>query len=94
MKYDILDEDTIEIGEYRLIGGGACPEQWDVFFNGNVQVGYLRLRHGNFTAEMPNSGGLLVYQANPEGDGLFQDDEREFFLTMAIHAIDLKMRGI
>ena len=32
----------------------ACPEQYDVFFH-DFQIGYLRLRHGNFTAEYPEN---------------------------------------
>ena len=43
------DEQTIN--GYRLIlTCGACPEQYDVF-DGDRQVGYLRLRHGHFRAD-------------------------------------------
>lgn len=84
----------VMIQEYKLsINGfdleltcGACPEQYDVFLQGK-QVGYLRLRHGNFTARYPECGGELVYQATPDGDGVFEDDERERYLTEAIDAI-------
>lgn len=66
---------------------GACPEQYDVYKD-KKQVGYLRLRHGNFTVQTPSAGGEIVYQASPKGDGLFEDSEREYFLTEAIRAID------
>lgn len=65
---------------------GACPEQYDAFM-GNEQVGYLRLRGGSFTVECPDCSGELVYSANPDGDGMFMDYEREGFLEAAIEAI-------
>lgn len=67
---------------------GACPEQYDVYLGEN-KVGYLRLRHGHFTAEVPDSGGELVFEDNPRGDGCFCHDERETYLTAAILAIHL-----
>jgi hypothetical protein len=65
----------------------ACPEQYDAFNDSGVQVGYLRLRHGRFTVEAPDSGGLLLYQAHPQGDGIFLNSERHHFLQIACHAI-------
>ncbi len=64
----------------------ACPEQYDALYSGHT-VGYLRLRHGNFRVECPDIGGEEVYQANPEGDGMFEDNERNFYLTAAKQAI-------
>lgn len=64
----------------------ACPEQYDVMV-GDEQVAYLRLRHGHFTARVPDVGGEIVYECHPEGDGLFEDDERVKYLTEAILAI-------
>ena len=64
-----------------------CPEQYDVFKDGK-QVGYLRLRHQHFTAEVPDCMGQLVYSARPKGDGGFESSERMGFLTKAIEAID------
>jgi hypothetical protein len=64
----------------------ACPESYDVFLEG-TQIGYLRLRHGHFTAVYPDVGGVLVYQADPVGDGIFQDSEREHYLVHAIEAL-------
>lgn len=80
--------EKIIINGYELVlTCGACPEQYDVYKN-NMQVGYLRLRHGHFTAETPDVCGTLVYNVEPKGDGSFEDDERMFHLTKAIDAID------
>lgn len=68
---------------------GACPEQYDVFYR-NQQIGYLRLRHGNFTADYPDVSGELVYQASPKGDGIFEDSEREIYLTSAVACLLVK----
>ncbi len=64
----------------------ACPEQYDVF-DGERQVGYLRLRHGWFRADCPDVGGETVHEAYPRGDGIFDDDEREAHLAEAVAAI-------
>ena len=64
----------------------ACPQQYDAFLDGK-QVGYLRLRHGRFTVESPDVGGTLVYSGYPNGDGIFDSDEEEFFLTEAVDSI-------
>lgn len=62
----------------------ACPEQYDVWLD-DIQIGYLRLRHGNFTVEyVAGHKDVLVYKAHPEGDGIFLDDERYKYLLMAI----------
>jgi hypothetical protein len=65
---------------------GACPEQYDVFKDG-TQVGYLRLRHGYFRADIPDCGGKCVYGAETKGDGIFEDNERMLHLTNAVDAI-------
>lgn len=64
----------------------ACPEQYDVY-EGDTQVAYFRLRHGKFTVECPDVRGELVYSANPEGDGIFCEHEREKYLTEAVQAV-------
>ena len=80
-------QDEQQIGEYRLLlTCGACPEQYDVFA-GNEQVGYLRLRHGRFRADVPCCGGETIYQAEPNGDGIFDPDERARYLGEAVAAI-------
>lgn len=65
---------------------GACPEQYDVFL-GDLQIGYLRLRHGHFRADYPDVGGETVYEASPRGDGEFEDDERDYYLRHALKAL-------
>lgn len=56
----------------------ACPEQYDVY-DGDRQVGYVRLRHGYLTCEYPDVGGEEIYSAkimNSAGAdaGVFDDD--------------------
>lgn len=65
----------------------ACPEQYDAFLDGKM-VGYLRLRHGSFTVQCPGYDGRLVYSATPRGDGIFEHDERDFYLRHAVKAIE------
>ena len=64
----------------------ACPEQYDAFLAG-TQIGYLRLRHGAFRVDYPSSGGETIFFAEPEGDGAFDDYERERYLTIAAQAL-------
>ena len=71
---------------------GACPEQYDAYFDygddeGPQLVGYLRMRHGQFTVEVPYVGGKLVFISHTRGDGTFEVEEREHFLTVACKAI-------
>lgn len=71
---------------------GACPEQYDVFYN-DTEIGYLRLRHGRFYAEyVPNNE--IVYVDFPIGDGIFEEGEREEQLTKAIKALLTKHMGV
>lgn len=86
------DNDTV-IGRYRLICTcGACPEQYDVYDEvTKKQVGYLRLRHGYFRADLDDCGGETVYEAETNGDGIFDEDERMPQLHAAIAAIDLAL---
>ena len=71
---------------------GACPEQYDALLGGE-QVGYLRLRHGYFYASVPDVGGRVVYEAEPEGDGIFADHERDGYLHKAKLAIAAALRA-
>lgn len=71
---------------------GACPEQYDAF-DDNTVVGYLRLRHGRFSVEVPCPGGKTVYEATPKGDGIFEPDERDYYLRFAVDAIERHLRG-
>lgn len=70
----------------------ACPEQYDAY-DGDRRVGYLRLRHGNFTVECPDAGGTLVYHATPNGDGIFDNGERDHYLRFAVFHIEEWMAG-
>lgn len=70
-----------------------APEQYDAFHKGK-QVGYLRLRHGQFRVDYPDCGGETIYEAEPKGDACFHDDERERFLTDAKVAICFKLQDL
>jgi len=88
MSHQLRDNYDYEISGYFLQRTcAACPEQYDVFNSDDEQVGYLRLRHGYFRADVPDCGGETVYESNPKGDGVFDDDERMQELTNAVHAI-------
>lgn len=65
----------------------ACPEQYQVEDGQGKPVGYLRLRHGLFRVDYPDCGGTTVLTAEPKGDGMFDDEERFFYLTQAVDAI-------
>jgi len=64
----------------------AYPEQYDAFI-GEEKIGYLRLRHGHFRVECPDVFGETVFEASPNGDGFFDDDERGEYLEAAQDAI-------
>jgi hypothetical protein len=79
--------DNIVIDGYRLVlTSFACPEQYDVY-DGDKKVGYLRLRHGQFTAEAPDCLDEMVYASETQGDGIFEEAERMPELRKAIAAI-------
>jgi hypothetical protein len=82
--------DTAEIRLERTCH--ACPEQYDAFL-GERQVGYLRLRHGRFRVDCPDVEGATVYEAHPKGDGFFDADEREHYLSEARRAIVQWLNG-
>ena len=81
-------ENSINVDGYHLVCTcSACPEQYDVFKD-NKQVGYLRLRHGSFTAHVPDYYGRIVYSSDHmKGDGCFYQDERSHYLKEAINSI-------
>jgi hypothetical protein len=86
------DRPTISADDIELVlTCGACPEQYDAYYNGK-QVGYLRLRHGVFRVKYKDASGEMIYHAEPEGDGSFNDDERSFYLQIAKEAIVLKLK--
>lgn len=93
------DSDEVEVGTTTVLHGYtlvrtcfACPEQYDVYKKNEdgveEQVAYLRLRHGRFRADCPDSNGTTVYTSSDmKGDGIFDDDEREYFLNAAIEKV-------
>ena len=72
----------------------ACPEQYDVYYEDTL-CGYMRLRHGYFRVEYyktPDDKGEIVYECSPQGDGIFENDEREEHLKKGAEAIAKQMR--
>lgn len=67
---------------------GACPEQYDALDDDGRKVGYLRLRHGEFTVDYPDVRGKTILTVYPKGDGCFAAEEREGYLNLAIQAIE------
>ena len=83
---ELYQSDKIEIDGYELrLTCGACPEQYDVYKDG-VEVGYMRLRHGSFYTAF-NPGSDPLYEADTEGDGIFEPNERERHLTAGVRAL-------
>ena len=70
----------------------ACPEQYDVY-HGKQKIGYLRLRHGYFTAQYLGVWGEVVYESATKGDGFFEEDERELHLNAAKEALRAKLKA-
>jgi len=68
----------------------ACPEQYDVFKDGQ-QVAYFRLRHGEFSVDYPSCNKETIYEAEPNGDGCFDSDERLVYLTRAMRVLLTKL---
>lgn len=67
------------------------PEQYDVFRN-NLQVAYFRLRHGEFRVDFPECGGDTIFEAEPSGDGFFDNDERFFYMAKAMRVLLEKLQ--
>jgi len=79
------DSRTIDGLELRCTCS-SHPEQYDVY-DGETKVAYFRLRHGEFRVDVPDCGGDTIYYADPKGDGLFDSDERQRYLTEAVNAV-------
>lgn len=71
----------------------ACPEQYDIFKDGK-QVAYYRLRHGEFTVDYPNVSGEEIMSECPNGDGIFDDNERLNYLSKAMRKVLLKLKDV
>ena len=74
----------------QIEGGGAYPEQYDVFKDGQ-QVAYYRLRHGVFTVTYPDAPGEEIMSECPNGYGIFDGDERLAYLSKAMRQVLLKL---
>lgn len=61
----------------------SFPEQYDVFKE-NKQVGYLRLRFGEFRVDC---GDTTLYETKPDGFGIFEDHERLHYMRKALDII-------
>lgn len=93
-KWEDRMNNPIEVEGYTLkCICGACPEAYNVFDVEGKQVGYLRLRHGWFRADYPEANGEIVYESNPRGDGVFDEDERMEELTKAVRALAERSRA-
>ena len=89
----------LEIPEEQIIKGlkfictcEACPEQYAVF-DGNKEVGYVRLRWGNLRVYYPNSEGLLIYEkAFKDGfkSGFDDKKERKYYLNKIADQLSIK----
>ena len=86
---------SVTINELNLeMTCGGVPEQYDVFDKEGELVAYFRLRHGTFTAVVPDVGGKLIYHMEylEEDDeyrpGMFAPLERRRYLTEAILAVE------
>jgi len=72
-----------------------APEQYEVILKKTRQlIGYIRLRCGRLTADVPSSNGALVYtfgfddELRDQVKGCFESgDEREKYLKLCISAI-------
>jgi hypothetical protein len=62
---------------------GSCPEQYDGYL-GDEKVAYFRLRHGTFRVEYR---GHTVFTGQPNGDGIFDTDERNYWLELGTRAV-------
>ena len=71
----------------------ACPEQYEVFKD-EKQVAYFRLRHGEFRVDYPTCGDETIYEAEPNGDGMFDDNERLNYMAKAMRQVLLKIKTV
>lgn len=86
--------DLVEHGIALVQTCGACPEQYDAYLeHTDIPVGYFRLRHGYYSVYYPDPAGDLVYEAHPQGDGIFEPQEREGYLRAGILAIRERIKG-
>lgn len=72
----------------------ACPEQYDVRDSTGKQVGYVRLRHGQFTVDYPDClEDELMCENFDEDEGCFESDQRRaYWLGRAADAIRERLK--
>ena len=89
------DEKTLvkscKVQEFELETVSAfSPESYDVYMNISgyvLQVAYISLSRGTLTIIMDKRE---IYSATPKGYGQFEDNEREFYLSLCLGAIRLE----
>ncbi|MFT4148426.1 MAG: hypothetical protein QM632_06530 [Micrococcaceae bacterium] len=93
---DQLWEDYDELEAYNLTATCSCvaaPEQYDVLDENQKEVGYLRLRHGRFTAqaceEGEDYGKHIVYfhDLNDDSAFFYKDSDREKYTNLGLKAL-------
>lgn len=80
----ILKKFYLKHGLILQLTCGSCPEQYDISNNAGEQIAYIRVRHGEFRLDYKDE---TIYEAFPDGDGNFEDDERFKYMTLALHKI-------
>ena len=60
-----------------------------LYINGNIATVDENMSY----VECPDCGGKLVYSGEPDGDGIFEDYERETYISAAKVAIANYYRG-
>lgn len=71
----------------EIEGGGACPEQYEVFQN-DKNIAYYRLRHGVFTVDfITETSDDEIMVDYPNGDGIFNPNERCKYLSKAMRKV-------
>jgi hypothetical protein len=83
----------MKISGLTLVCYGTCfPEQYAVF-KGTKQVGYMRLRGGRFSVDVPDAGGEEILAGYPKcGGGMFEFNERMQWLREGVKAIKRHMK--
>jgi hypothetical protein len=79
-----------EILEHRVVMTCAgCPEAYIVIDDKDDVVGNMSLRYGVFLVyhQVDDDNAEIVYEARPVGRDAFTADEREYFLTEGVRAL-------
>ena len=80
-----------KIKEYVLYQTSlACPQSFSVYKD-KEEIAYLRVRHGFFAVWVNKN---CIYRTPVLGDGLFDDEEEDLELNIAIEKIDEYYKSI